>query len=539
MKTAKTVLLVVCACVALQAKPKMPKELRELPNGQTRDVIVVFKKDRREAGRGKVKGKGSKKTRHDYANVGAMALELDGKSLRELADDDDDIDVIAPDRPVKANLEFANPTVGAQTARSYGWTGAGVGVAVLDSGVNPHADFGNRIVYSQSFVPGDASTGDKFGHGTHVAGIIAGDGSSSATGKYTFRGVAPQANIINLRVLDGIGRGYDSDIIAAIDRAIALRNTYNIRVLNLSFGRPVRVSHMEDPLCWAVERAWWDYGIVVVASAGNAGRYNAASNEGYGTIMAPGNDPFIITVGAARDMATTNRADDTMTSFSSKGPTAIDHVVKPDLVAPGNSIISTRASGSLLDLLLNRVAMSYYITGGAATVGPYMRLSGTSMATPMVSGAAALMLQKTPTLSPDVVKARLMRTATKTFPAQTSITDAGTTYVARNDMFTVGAGYLDIWGALNNTSTFNRNQFWADSPVAHYNGTTRRVELVPNSYLIWNQSTSPFRTSYNVEQFVGQRSAGGECGGGQQRGVGRFHQHASLQRAVGRQRVVG
>ena len=153
-----------------------------------------------------------------------------------------------------------------------------------------------RIVYSQNFVPSKRDAIDAYGHGTHVAGLIAGNGAQS-TGKHDFRtfyGAAPNANIINLRVLDANGTGTDSAVIAAIEEAIALQSTYNIRIINLSLGRPIYESYALDPLCQAVEQAW-KAGIVVVVAAGNDGRDLNLNPDGYGTINAPANDPYVIT----------------------------------------------------------------------------------------------------------------------------------------------------------------------------------------------------------------------------------------------------
>jgi serine protease AprX len=146
----------------------------------------------------------------------------------------------------------------------------------------------------------------------------------------TIRGIAPNVNIINFHALGQTGQGTDSSVIHAISKAISQKNQYNIRVLNLSLGRPVYESYALDPLCQAVEAAW-KAGIVVVVAAGNDGRTNYSIYNGYGTITAPGNDPYVITDGAMNTKGTPDRFDDTMTSYSSKGPTAIDHIVKPDL----------------------------------------------------------------------------------------------------------------------------------------------------------------------------------------------------------------
>src|SRR4029078_4926064 len=152
----------------------------------------------------------------------------------------------------------------------------------------------------------------------------AGNANSSTGPGYfaSFRGVAPGANLINLRVLDASGVGTDSGVIAAIDKAISLKSKYNIRVLNLSLGRPVFESYKTDPLCQAVEKAW-KAGIVVVVAAGNEGRNNQFGTDGYGTISAPGNSPLALTVGAMNTVSTSPATDDKMASFSSKGPTSV------------------------------------------------------------------------------------------------------------------------------------------------------------------------------------------------------------------------
>src|SRR6202035_4193551 len=173
-------------------------------------------------------------------------------------------------------------------------------------------------------------------------------------------------NIINLRVLNASGGATDSQVIAAINQAISLKSKYNIRVINLSLGRAVYETYKLDPLCQAVEKAWRN-GIVVVVAAGNNGRYLPTS--GYGTVTAPGNDPYVITVGAMKPMGTPERTDDLIASYSSKGPTLIDHVVKPDVVAPGNLVVATETSNTTLynTELDNRVPYSAYIYGGSAS----------------------------------------------------------------------------------------------------------------------------------------------------------------------------
>jgi serine protease AprX len=224
----------------------------------------------------------------------------------------------------------------------------------------------------------------------------------------------------------------------------------------------------------------------VVAAAGNLGR------NGYATVLSPGNSPHAITVGAMKTEETYPRNDDLIASYSSKGPTFIDLTVKPDIVAPGNLVVSLLAPGSTLANTYpeNIVGFSYYSTSATGTA-VYMRLSGTSMATPVVSGAVALMLQENPTLSPDTIKARLMKTAGKNFPASSVATDptTGLSYTSYYDVFTIGAGYLDIAAVLaNNGETF----FSSVSPRASYNPSTGQGYLVPPPASTWAWSPQWF-----------------------------------------------
>jgi serine protease AprX len=246
-------------------------------------------------------------------------------------------------------------------------------------------------------------------------------------------------------VLDQNGAGTDSQVIAAIQAAISLKSTYNIRVINMSLGRPVFESYTLDPVDQAVEAAW-KAGIVVVCAAGNNGRFLATN--GFGTIGVPANDPAVITVGATMTEGTATRVDDKIASYSSKGPTTLDHIVKPDLVAPGNAQVSLLVKGSTLDTIFPQ----YEVAPTNGNASKYYVLSGTSMATPIVSGAVALMLQQNSALTPDQVKARLMKTAWKGVGQFTYSHDSwGNLYNNEYDLFTYGAGYLDIDAALGNT----------------------------------------------------------------------------------------
>jgi serine protease AprX len=411
--------------------------------------------------------------------------------LAELAKNSN-VAYITPDRPVSltsSNEDYTTAVEADVAAAQFAQDGTGVGVAVIDSGVADHADLHNasgatRVVYSQSFVAGDTTTPDKYGHGTHVAGLIGGSGVSSGVANgylAKYAGVAPNVNIINLRVLDQNGSGTDSQVIAAIQQAIALKNTYNIRVISMSLGRPVFENYTLDPVDQAVEAAW-QAGIVVVVAAGNRGRDNSMGTHGFATIGVPGNDPAVITVGATRTHNTATRVDDGIASYSSKGPTLVDHLVKPDLVAPGNRLVSLRAAGSTLDK-----AYPSFDVAPAIGIAKYFRLSGTSMATPLVSGAVALMLQQNPALTPDQVKARLMKTAWKGFNQYTSsLDDLGTTYSNQYDIFTYGAGYLDIDAALNNTDLATGV---ALSPTAVYDPSTGTVSLINTTSVVWGSTS--------------------------------------------------
>jgi len=280
-------------------------------------------------------------------------------------------------------------------------TGDGIAIAVIDSGIDAkHNALKNRVRYSYDFTGGNGI--DKYGHGTHVAATIAGEmGRTSYTREY--RGVAPEASLINLRVLDDNGVGTVSGVVEAIDWAVEHRAQYKIRVLNLSLGAPVLQPYRDDPLCEAVERAV-QAGLVVVAAAGNFGR-TADGRTILGGTTSPGNSPHAITVGALDTHGTARRSDDTVATYSSLGPTRFDLVLKPDLVAPGSRIVSAEASGSYLSANLP----DHHVIGSGPNA--YMRLSGTSMATGVVSGSVALLLEEKPELKPASIKAVLQLTS--------------------------------------------------------------------------------------------------------------------------------
>ena len=489
--------------------PKLSVDLAAGDGQAQSKIIVQWKQKPTEVQHQKVLSRGGTLNR-SFSNVSSAAYSLPSSELSALANDAEVV-FITPDRPVHAKLDYSAAAVNASTAWNSGVNGAGIGIALIDSGVNSNADLNGRIVYNQDFTSSSSSSSsggllglpllflapavgpDLFGHGEHVAGILAGNGSSSncLLCDRHLVGIAPGANIVNLRVLDQNGVGTDSEVIAAIDQAISLAHTYNIRVINLSLGRPVYESYTLDPLCQAVEQAW-KAGIVVVVAAGNDGRDNSFGNNGYGTISAPGNDPYVITVGAMKTMDTYTRTDDLIASYSSKGPTMVDSIVKPDLVAPGNQVVSLLASTSatlVAQNSANNMPWSYYQTLGLPFAGnTFFKLSGTSMATPVVSGAAALLLQANPAMTPDQVKARLMLTAYKTFPTSSVATDpaTGLSYLSYYDIFTVGAGYVDIAAALADKDLANGS---ALSPTAVYNTSTGAIGFVTASSSVWGNSS--------------------------------------------------
>jgi serine protease AprX len=443
--------------------------------------------------------------------VNGLVASLDYNGIVSLSNQSNVV-YISKDRPLTPFFDNAAPAVNASAAWQSNYTGAGIGVALIDSGVNSHPDLAttgllplSRIVYNKSFVPGDSSAADAYGHGTHIAGLIGGNGISSTGLIYsnTFRGIAPGVQIVNLRVLDANGSATDSSVIAAINQAVGLKSQYNIRVINLSLGRGVFESYKLDPLCQAVEKAWKS-GIVVVVAAGNNGRYLPTS--GYATVTSPGNDPYVLTVGAMKPMGTPQRSDDLIASYSSKGPTMLDHVVKPDLVAPGNLLVSTETSNTNLynTELNNRVPYSAYVYVGSSSPSKvYFELSGTSMATGVVSGAVADLLQAHPSLTPDQVKARLMKTASKTLPNTSSVYDAasGITYTSQYDIFTVGAGYVDLAAALASNDLPSGT---AMSPIAIYDSSTGNVRLASDSSSTWGTSqTWSGPAVWGTTQFTG------------------------------------
>ena len=291
---------------------------------------------------------------------------------------------------------LANKVTGASSLWDKGVTGKGVDVAVIDSGVVPVNGLAGKVVYGPDLsleASSPAKNLDTYGHGTNMAGIIAGRdaGTTSYSGNSSdFVGMAPDSRIVSIKIADAKGQTDVSQAIAAIDWAVENRNKngLNIRVLNMSFGTDGVQNYVLDPLAYAAEQAWHK-GIVVVVAVGNQGSLTGLNN--------PADDPYVIAVGSDNTNGTATTADDAVSSFSNDG----NGTRNPDLVAPGEHVVSLRDAGSYLDTQYP-----------AARIGDRLfRGSGTSQATAVVSGAAALLLSQRPDLTPDQVKALLTRTA--------------------------------------------------------------------------------------------------------------------------------
>jgi serine protease AprX len=322
-------------------------------------------------------------------------------------------------RPVSStNLSTTYPfDTGAQSA----WAGAagpadfgaGTTVAVLDSGVDlTNTDLAGHVIAVN--VNASAKTaGDGYGHGTHVAGII---GGQALTGEFV--GIAPKANIVSVKISDDLGQARESDVLRGLQWVSQHRSSYNIRALNVSFSTSVPSSYATSPVDAAVETLWHQ-GVTVVAAAGNYGSDEDA------VWYAPGNDPLVITVGCLDENQTVTPGDDSLCPISSRGKTE-DGFTKPDMLAPGRKIVSTLSVGANGQPAILATEFPDRISAD----GHHIRLSGTSMSTPMVTGAVALLLARHPSYTPDQIKRVLVSTA-NAYPGQVD-----------------SAGELDIVGAL-------------------------------------------------------------------------------------------
>lgn len=406
-----------------------------------------------------------------FDHLEMRAVRLPVSSLESLASDSN-VDWLSIDDEMSATSVSSRLTANLPGSGSanQGYAGLNVGIAVLDTGVSNHTDLGDNII-QYSFLGGayptptiangmikalnDSARNDYFGHGTHVAGLLSGSGHNS-NGEYM--GSAQQAKVLSLQVLDANGSGSMSDVMAALDWLLSYAEYFDIRVVNLSLGKGISESNETDPLVLSVERLW-DAGIVVVVAAGNDGF------SGSMTVNSPGNSRKVITVGSLTDSATgLDASDDYVSSFSSRGPTIGDYVLKPDLLAPGNHVVgAVSAKSNLATALSGRIKECS--ADVCAIEDAYLEMSGTSMATPIVSATVALMLEKDPSLSPATVKARLMRSARK---IDVDPTEAG-------------AGLLDADSALDDSGVVTGD---ALSPLMIFDATNNTV-LVEDTAVLW------------------------------------------------------
>jgi subtilisin family serine protease len=325
--------------------------------------------------------------------------------------------------------------------------GSGVGIAIIDSGIDgANPDFDGRIIAWKDYVSGKKAPYDDFGHGTHIAGLIASSGTSASA--YMFQGVAPRANLVVLKVLDKNGASTTSRVIAAIDYVIAHRTQLGVQIINLSLGHPISAPAQFDPLVQAIEQAS-KHGIIVIVAAGNEG-------PGNGSITSPGNAPSAITVGAADGKTTITRTDDYVISFSSRGPTWYDGFAKPDVVAPAVNLFSDAAPNSTL---VNATPTAWKETLGDVSL---VALSGTSMGAAVATGVVALELdanthQNGAPLTPNAAKAILEYTAIPVAKAQskapTNADPEGSPVAA--DALAQGAGQINADGAKQLASAIN------------------------------------------------------------------------------------
>ena len=401
--------------------------------------------------------------------------------------------IVRPHGDVPSAVGTSNHLLNTLGLADSPWNGASIGVVVIDSGIAANSnfkwttgfwDFTQTDDLGNPLDPRKTVPYDDYGHGTHVAGLIANKGNF-AEGVY--RGVAPYITLYAMKVLDREGRGLTSNVIRAIDFCVANKDNYWIDVINLSLGHPILEPAATDPLVQAVERAV-RAGIVVVASAGNFGRNPETGVVGYAGITSPGNAPSAITVGAIRTQQSTTRDDDVIPDFSSRGPTWFDGFQKPDVVAPGAQLVANVSSSSSL-YLANPNLLVETVTFGNSTT-PYLRLSGTSMAAAVTTGVVAQMLDASfrtlnggwgrngakvaPTLPPNAVKAILQYTALP---------------LPGYDTLTQGAGALNGEGAVRLAAAIDTRapleSWWMSPAVGPAHSAVGDSLYIWSSRVIW------------------------------------------------------
>ncbi len=328
---------------------------------------------------------------YELPMIDSLAMELDSVYLPQVAS----IAGIGPiheNTSITAQMNQVRKAVGAEKSEALGLSGAGIVIALLDTGISPVEDLTkneNRIIAFKDFINGKNTPYDDNGHGTHVAGIAAGNGYNSGG---RFRGIAPEASLVGVKILNDEGKGGGVEVLAGLQWTLDHAKEFNIRIINLSIGAEDCGSR--DPLVKAVEAAW-DMGLVVIVAAGNNGPKPQ-------TVTSPGISKKVITVGASDDDKNVTIWGSALENFSGRGPTT-ECVIKPDILAPGANIISCLSQtprkpqeGESVQVIQER----------------YVLMSGTSMATPIVSGSVALLLQKYPDLLPDDIKYMLKKCAT-------------------------------------------------------------------------------------------------------------------------------
>jgi serine protease AprX len=412
-----------------QRGPTLSDDLKAaLARGERVRVIVQAEEDALRSVRTRL-GRGLRRQL-----AGALSLDVNSHELSNLKFDGS-IAHLSGDLRVVADMSVTNAVTGADKVwagtpgllgllGTPGYNGAGIRVAVIDSGIaGDHKAISGRVVERVNLVASEPNVvGDPFGHGTHIAGIIGGSRSAASFVTSAFTGgSAPGVQLVDVRVLNSQGVGYTSDVIAGIDWTIDNAQRLGIRVINLSLGHPVAEPSATDPLCRAVQRAVLA-GITVVVSSGNNGQTLTGAPV-LGGVTSPGNSPYAITVGAVDTKGTLDRRDDRVAPYSSRGPTKYDFAVKPDVVAPGSRVVSLEAPGSWL---LGRYP-GYHVAGNGRNA--YYRLSGTSMSAAVVSGGVALLLDAEPRLSPAQVKVALQ---------------SGARFMPNEGLVAAGAGSVDF-----------------------------------------------------------------------------------------------